>query len=272
MASRPSSCHRAAPGSAATLVRPAKTLARESLIGRKYDIVHYYKDWNDSFPTPDEATLAGGGRFLFYNVINRDFSGGGVCWGAIANGSQDDVIDAKAARLKAFGKPVFFSFAGEPESRLGTCNASTGKWGSASDFAAAWRHLHTRFVADGATNVVWVWDVMGYSGNYSLYPTLWPGDSYVDWVGWDPYNWYTCHNSSWKDFSATASSFYTWLGQNSSPGHAYNSKPYMLAEYGTREDPASNTRKDYWFRNEPFQIKNFVNLRAVVQAPPITLA
>src|SRR6266508_2823726 len=118
-----------------------------------------------------------------------------ISWASIASGGQDAQIDTTAARVKAYGRKLFMAFHTEPEPQV-------GKYGTAAQFVAAWRHIHDRFAAKGVTNVVWVWQVTGSSNWYSLYKGgLYPGDAYVDWIGWDPYNWYTCHNNDWLSFA-----------------------------------------------------------------------
>jgi beta-mannanase len=167
------------------------------------------------------------------------------------------VIDAQAARLKAFGKPLFMDFNQEPES-----NVNDRSYGSAADYAAAFRHIVKRFRAEGATNVTWVWNVTGDSEDYGLYADgLYPGDDVVDWIAWAPYNWYRCHDNSWASFAETVKPFYAWLQAN---GHAY--KPYMLAEYGTRESDTDPLAKGRWFRDELTTVKagTFPNLKALV--------
>jgi hypothetical protein len=246
--------------------RDAEIRGSEAQINRKYDIVHLYKDWDDAFLTPTEVALADEGRHLFYNLENRYFEqGGGECWATVAGGSLDAAIDAKAATITAFDKPLFVTFMHEPEDNLGACDPANGKYGTAEEYAAAFRHMHDRFVAGGATKAVWVWNMMGTSGSYADYPTLWPGDAYVDWVAADRYNW-SCRDgiAAWRDFAGANASFYDWITNNSTPGHNYASKPYMLGEYGTPEDPTNATRKGDWFRAMPVQAQAMPRLKAVV--------
>ena len=56
------------------------------------------------------------------------------------------------------------------------------------NFVAAWRHIHDLFDAAGATNVIWVWNpnIINPVPGVQLEP-LWPGGSYVDWVGMTGY-------------------------------------------------------------------------------------
>jgi hypothetical protein len=238
--------------------------SRENLVGRKFDIAKFYVDWDAVFPGSKGARLRDSGHILFYGWETQVFNTGTrTCWSDVAAGVHDAYIDARIADIKAFGKPMFMSFETEPEANIGMCNRTT-KGGTAMEYVAAYRHVHDRFRVKGVTNVVWVVHWMGWSGYYALYPQIWPGDDYVDWVGWDPYNWYTCHNNSWHDFTATAKPFYDWLSVNSGPGHTYSSKPYMLSEFGTPEDPAVPTRKGDYFRKLPAQLKALPKLKAIL--------
>ncbi len=233
----------------------------ETSTGRDLDIVHTYHRWYDTFPTQSERSLAHD-HLLFLNWQPVNSEGARISWASIAAGRQDHQIDAVAARLRSWGVPVLLSFSHEPE-------LDVGKSGTPAEFAAAWRHIHDRFVADGARKVHWVWTVMGLDQPVWMarYATLWPGDAYVDWIAWDTYNWAGCRGRSWQSFADTVSPFYTWLQDH---GHA--NKPYMLAEYGTVESPTDPGRKAQWFRDEATALSSFPDLRALVYfdlpAPP----
>jgi hypothetical protein len=229
---------------------------REAQINARYAIVHRYHDWNDAFPTAVERKWAGEGRTLFINWVSRIYGTTTIIpWDAIAAGHHDATIDAQAERVEALGVPVMLTFMHEPEDEVGTA------YGSAEDFAAAFRRVRERFVAAGAHNVSWVWNVMGYSGHWALYDGLYPGDDAVDWIAWDPYNWYTCHRTSWRTFAEKVSSFYTWLMAN---GHG--DKPFMLAEFGSTEHSTDAAAKGDWFHDALAEMKggSFPNLKALV--------
>jgi hypothetical protein len=191
-----------------------------------------------------------------------DKRGSDLRWSNIASGANDNDIDVTAGRLKSIASTVLVSFSHEPEKDYRA-------HGSAASFAAAFRHVHDRMKADGATNVRWVWNVMGLDTPLwkSRYKVMWPGASYVDWVAWDPYNWSTCRGRLWRSFSQTVKPFYDWLESN-----GYGKRPFMLAEYGSIENPGKPAGKADWFHDLPSALKSMPNLRALVYfdlpAPP----
>jgi Glycosyl hydrolase family 26 len=96
-----------------------------------------------------------------------------------------------AQTIKARGGTVMVAYNHEPEGhdRL--------LLGSATDFIAAYRHVESIFDQQGATNVMWTWQMTAYAFRTSpasdQYADRWyPGDQWVDNVGADAYNWYTC--------------------------------------------------------------------------------
>jgi Glycosyl hydrolase family 26/Fibronectin type III domain len=229
----------------------------ESTTKRRLDIVHQYHAFDTTWPTSTEYGWASGGRILFANISAR-YSGGVYTWSSIAAGSEDSILNGLASRLRAYGRPLFVSFDQEPEGRLG------GSGFAATDYVNASRHLHNLFAADGVRNVVWVWVVSGATDATDLanFRALYPGDSYVDWIGWDPYNWNTCiHPYGWQTFDQVVAPFYNWVaGGHLSAGSA--GKPYMLAEYGSVEGGAG--AKGQWFLGEASTISSRPRIKAVV--------
>jgi beta-mannanase len=220
----------------------------EARLGRKFDIVHFYHQWTHAFPTAEERELANGGRILLLNWKPPSSSGS---WAAVASGQHDAQISATATRLKSFGKKLFLAFHHEPEDNVGA-------YGSAGDYARAYRHIHDVFERVGAGNVIWVWNVMGYLGWQHMFDTLYPGDGYVDWIAYDPYNWYGCRaGAKPQTFAEITKPFYDW-----SAAH-HPSKPLMLGEFGLREQPAGHPSKGAWFRDAVASLKT---VRARIKA------
>jgi beta-mannanase len=230
----------------------------EEQVGRKFDIVKLYEDWRSNSPTAGEAALTPA-RILYVALTSRTFDASpDKCWAEIASGALDADLHRHAANFKAFGRKMFFSFDIEPETRDGACNRSNAIAGSPAQFVAAWRHIKNVFDADGVTNLVYVWNVVGSDASFSY--SFYPGDAYVDWIAWDPYNWFTCHNSPWASFGEKVQPFYGWLQQ-----HGLGDKPFMLSEYGSVENPADPTAKGDWFADIPSTLQNRLpNLKAIV--------
>ncbi len=236
--------------------------SREASTDRRLDIVHTYHRWYDVFPTTAEQAVAHAGHLLFLNWEPTDPQGKLMSWSAIASGVHDKEIDAEASRLSKLGTTVLLSFSHEPE-------LNYPQHGNTGDFVAAYRHVHDRMVADGATNVRWVWDLMGLDDPVWLarYANLYPGNAYVDWIAWDPYNWGACRSDPWETFAQVVTPFYTWL-----ENHGYGDKPFMLGEWGTVEKPGVPSGKADWYAAVPDALTKLPNLRALVYfdlpAPP----
>jgi hypothetical protein len=118
----------------------------------------------------------------------------------IAAGRHDAYLQRWATQVRAWGKPLVIRFAHE-------MNGDWYPWAEgvngnrAGDHAAAWRHVVGVFRRAGATNVTWSWSAnVPYPGSTPV-AALYPGDSYVDRVGLDGYNWGTTQAwSSWQSF------------------------------------------------------------------------
>jgi beta-mannanase len=210
----------------------------ESQMGRKFDIAHFYHQWTSNFPTAEERSIAAEGRLLLLNWKMPS------PWSSVANGAHDGQIATTANRLKALGRKVFLSPHHEPEDQVGS-------FGSASDYARAFRRVVDGFRRAGAGNVIFVWNVMGYVGGHGdIYPQLYPGDSYVDWIAYDPYNWVGCKSGhKGRSFAEITKPMYDWTAAH------HPNKPLMLAEFGLREQPAGMPSKAEWFRDALVTLK-----------------
>jgi hypothetical protein len=97
----------------------------------------------------------------------------------IIDGVDDSYIRSWARAAAAYRGPILLRFMQE-------LNGTWYPWSigvngnTAAQSVAAWRHVHDLFVAEGATNVSWVWSVMP---NEPRLLDAFPGRDYVDWVG-----------------------------------------------------------------------------------------
>lgn len=155
-------------------ITPANQFA--SWVGQKPNILGQYLAWGTSFDAAaaKNAWSYGAMDFVVWEPWNTSLA-------KIASGASDSYITTFATAVRALNVPIALSFGHE-------FNGNWYPWGttgaSASDFVAAWQHVHNLFAAAGATNVIWIWDPN------DIYPVpnvqlkkYYPGDSYVDWVG-----------------------------------------------------------------------------------------
>jgi hypothetical protein len=145
--------------------------------GKKVAIVGQNQTWCAFDTSEMNATSAGGAIPLVTMGLDGTLA-------EVAAGKQDAAIKQWAAAAKAYGRPFLFAPWWE-------MNGTWYSWGRSPDFVAAWRHFHDLVVAQGATNVTWTWipnSIWAEDANSNPSP-YYPGDAYVDWVGFDSYNW-----------------------------------------------------------------------------------
>jgi hypothetical protein len=147
----------------------------------------------------------------------------------IAAGRHDAYLKRWAAQVRAWEKPLVIRFAHE-------MNGDWYPWAEgvngnrAGDHAAAWRHVVGVFRRAGVTNVTWSWSAnVPYPGSTPM-AGLYPGDSYVDRVGLDGYNWGTTQAwSSWQSFGDL-------FGPGLAELRAISSRPVHIDETAAPED------------------------------------
>lgn len=239
--------------------------ALESQTGRRVEIVNWYQNW-------------GGGSWIstVQNHVIGAVLGGGrtpmLTWepwapGAgtnqpryrlsrIADGSFDAYMSTFAVALAATGSPVYLrpmhEFNGDWYPWGGTVNAN-----SPALFVRAWRHMVDVFRGAGASNVHFVWspnnvDVPASNRLESYYP----GDSYVDVLAVDGYNWGAGKPEfgGWQSFSEVFMPAYNRL-------RALGPQPIWLAEVGTTGDGGD---KAAWIRDMFARARTMDRLDAIV--------
>jgi cellulose synthase (UDP-forming) len=143
----------------------------------------------------------------------------------ILDGIDDDYIRLWARAAAAYRRPILLRFMHE-------LNGSWYPWSigfngnTAAQSVAVWRRLHDIFVAEGATNVSWVWSVQeignAAAGVHDLL-AAYPGANYVDWIGISGIN---VSPAGWRDAGQIFGSTYRLL--------AGLGRPFMVAEVGTQ--------------------------------------
>ena len=190
----------------------------DGTLGRPLGLVHVYQPWSSPVKTSVLAALASTGATP---VVDWTCSSDA----AIINGSQDALISSYADSLKAYGRPVFLRWFWEmnlvAQPRAVGCLGTLG----AAGYILAWQHIWTIFQNQGAANVAFVWcpSINGATFGSSFYP----GDAYVDWIGWDGYDRRqdpTMLNTLFLPFYAN------WITHG---------KPMMIGETGATIDQAT---------------------------------
>jgi hypothetical protein len=178
-----------------------------AVTGRPLGILHIYSNWTQPAPVADLDAVAAAGSIPLLDW------GCGTDGPAIAAGADDQLITAYAQALKTFGKPVFLRWCWEMN-----LVAAHPDEGGPSGFVAAWIHIWDIFHQQGVSNVSFVW-CPGVSG---ADPTpYYPGDQYVDWIGFDGYD----RTGSTTFTELFGGSYIQWVGHG---------KPMMVAETGSR--------------------------------------
>ena len=235
----------------------------ENDANKNVSIVNFFQQWaNNTFDATQMNQIRNEGAIplvtwepwkgLKYGIDVPDYS-----LKNIINGNFDTYIEQYAEAAKEWGHPFFLRFAQE-------MNGNWYPWSEGENgntpgqFVEAWRHVHDIFTSVGATNVSWVW----CPGRVSVIvpinnlQELYPGDTYVDWVGMDGYN---AGNDKlgWQMFSVVFSSLYDKLT-------SMTSKPVMIAETSCGEYGGGH--KDYWITDAlTKQIPdNFPRIKALV--------
>lgn len=228
----------------------------EKPIGRRFDIVKRYVDWQPGtkFPNPSDRKLAANGRRILdfsWNSINYS-TRTKVSYKSIADGAWDkSVILPEARRLKTFPHKVFIDFNHEFD------NKPQAGEGSPAQYVAAYRHIYRVMHRARVHNVIWAWVSTGYLGHAAEIKASYPGAAYVNWVGYDPYNFAQCHSEGWKTPYQTFQPFYHWIRTQRGMKH----KPIMLGEYASAPGPSIKS----WYAGVAPALKRMPRIKAVMQ-------
>jgi len=211
--------------------------AFEAELGRQVAINHTFVGWAQDWTTMLTG-LGAGGRIPLVTWEAWD-NAVGAPLSNIIGGTYDSMITARAQSARAFGRKFFLRWGHE-------MNGNWYPWDGANNganlaatttFISAYRHIHDLFVAAGATNVLWVFcpNVASVPGDsWNQWQNYYPGDAYVDWMGFDGYNWGTVQTTStWQTFPAITGSIYASL--------AAKGKPIMIPETASAEQGGDKT-------------------------------
>jgi hypothetical protein len=219
----------------------ATTTAFESISGNDTDIFHFYKkDASFTGVSTTERNLAirsGKDRAMLYYTWKISTAAG--AWASVASGTWDSRIDTMCAGMKQWPYKFFLCFYHEPEDDV-TGNGGSN-FGTTTDFKNMWQHVVTRCRAQGLDNAVFLLNYMGYLNWKIEIPAMYPGDSYVDWIAWDPYpgGGFNTLDDMLNDTTSGWAGFYNWATTARSGFNGL--KPLMLGEWGLDATTASDS-------------------------------
>ncbi len=202
-------------------------------LARSPDIINFYSDWTSPFPSSQANQIAAVGAEpeLTWEPWNHQLGAGQNPYplSGIAAGQFDSYVTTFAHQAAVWGKPLLLRFAHE-------MNGNWYPWAigvngnTASTYIAAFRHVHSLFVAAGATNVQWIWSPNGTQGATSDMATEYPGSAYVDVLGVDGYNYGTAiAGRSWQSPSQVLGPALAELAQIDP------TRPILVTEVGSAE-------------------------------------
>ena len=157
--------------------------------GARFDLISLYVAWGDKgngrFPKPLVDSIYNAGAypmitwepwqnlFASHNMDAKDTK----VFKKITDGQYDFYLKEFARDIRELDRPVFLRFAHEADNPF---YPWSGKGlNSAEEFKAAWKYVHTYFVKQGTSNVIWVWNPWKPAAVKSYFP----GREYVDWIG-----------------------------------------------------------------------------------------
>lgn len=223
------------------------------LVGRPPVIVSIYKSW-DSVPFDpaelDPIWARGAVPMITWEPLsyeNKEFP-----LRAIQRGRYDEYVRESAKAARAWGRPILLRFAQE-------MNGDFYPWGrdvgdnNSYRYRAVWKRLVGIFRNRGARNVEWVWTPIVNTGGNFPFRDMYPGDSWVDWVGFDGYNW--AKAGEWNSFTDIFDNSYEEMAQ-------LTSRPMIVGEVASEETGGD---KAAWVSSAlEREIPAFSRIRAVV--------
>lgn len=215
---------------------PARIDAYGALVGSQPRIVMWYQTWTEQYNTfwagVDVVLAHGAVPLITWEPWAGNITDPAWTLASIISGAHDAYIDQWTKACAAWGKPIYVKLMHEMNGWwYPWCPGVNGN--TAVQFVSAWQHIVKRACVNGARNIRWVWSPNVNDGNakYTPFAPLYPGDSYVDWVGLDGYN----ADNPWVEMYDLFHASVVALG-------AITSKPLMIAEMASTEVGGSKAK------------------------------
>lgn len=236
-----------------SLEEPQKLDQFTRLIGRDPVVVGIYKQWDQiPFVESELEMIWDRGAVPMVTWEPFSYSGEEFPLRLIQRGRFDEYVRESANAARRWGKPILLRFAHE-------MNGDWYPWGRGVEgnnsyrYRAVWQRLVEIFRNRDAGNVQWVWTPNVNTGGENPFRDLYPGDAWVDWVGFDGFNW--ALRGEWNSFTEIVDNSYEEMAK-------LTSKPMIVAEVGSSE---SGGDKAAWVASAlRREIPKLPRIRAVV--------
>lgn len=237
----------------------------ETAVGRRLGATRDFLLWDSAFPTTYETGMKNAGTIVMLSVATKTKAGALISWAAIATAQPGDavytVMKSWADRIRDFAVPMYVTLQHEPE-------AANKANGTQAEYIAAWQSWVTLLRSEGATNVknTWITTAFAYTvatTDRRYAPGWYPGDAYVDAIGVDAYNWFSCRlstpNTPWHSLQQLIEPMrqFTLLHPAAEP---------WVTEFASVEDPANAARRPQWIADAQalFHAPDFAPFRGLL--------
>jgi hypothetical protein len=194
-------------------------------------------------------------------IINPNpmFVDGKSFWKRVSEGVWDDIALSIFKEIDRLGRPIVVSWGHEsdlrteqganPKSENPPPETFCGEW---SEFADAWRHLWQLAADNGITNIRWFWNM---SGGYTdagkeggRWDQMFPGVEYVDFIGWDGFDWFGVRDKTRTSFASMMTKFDRWDFYKRKVGERGSEtwRPLMIGETACCESDGTVPPADKW--------------------------
>lgn len=253
--------------------------AFECMVGKKLSVIKAYQHFHNGHFYQNWAGFIHDHGAIEFLSLDPTIETGDLDCCEVLSGNYDSTIITLAQEIKSWGQPLILSSAGE-------MNGNWAGWSGAYNFGSdcvtytqvsdlyasygcieteridcadgperyrdMYRHIHDIFATEGVTNVTWAWVVNHESipdEEWNQVDNYYPGDSYVDIISVDGYNWGDDGPGGWKTFDQVFGATLTSLC------NTHPTKPFMLGEFASVEgaDPMS---KANWITDAYSHIKS----------------
>ncbi|QQG50248.1 MAG: hypothetical protein HZB70_01535 [Candidatus Berkelbacteria bacterium] len=210
----------------------------EAQMGIKFYSLKWYQNWDQELNQNIARNYHSNGYLPELSwqpmyKVGSDYVG--VSYDDVTSGQYDNYINSYAQVIKSLGFEVRISLAAE-------MNGDWNPWGigkvgnNTENHKTFWRYVINKFREAGTNNVKWVWSPnIRPFGGAATYASMYPGDDYVDFTGFDGYNFSSTNGAPWLSFRQLFESSYNEM-------LAVTNKDMLIMEIGSVEQGGSKAQ------------------------------